>query len=86
MTDRGSSPQRAQQSGPTAAVHEDDGAAANRPAVQSPEKDAGQRLRTPPGPGSRANLRNWRISTRLVSLLTLPVVAATNQGALRIHD
>nr|WP_206322749.1 nitrate- and nitrite sensing domain-containing protein [Streptomyces sp. HNM0575] len=86
MTDRGSTPQRAQQSGPTAAVHEEDGAATNRPAVKSDAKGAEQRLRTPPGPGSRAALRNWRISTRLVSLLALPVVAATTLGALRIQD
>ncbi len=39
-----------------------------------------------PGPGSRVALRNWRISTRLVSLLALPVVAATSLGALRISD
>jgi signal transduction histidine kinase len=31
-------------------------------------------------------LRNWRISTRLVSLLALPVVAATSLGALRISE
>ncbi|WP_415951536.1 nitrate- and nitrite sensing domain-containing protein [Streptomyces sp. KLOTTS4A1] len=41
---------------------------------------------TPPGPGSRLALRNWRISTRLVSLLALPVVAATSLGALRINE
>ncbi|MGW1751235.1 nitrate- and nitrite sensing domain-containing protein [Streptomyces sp. NPDC002092] len=40
----------------------------------------------PSGPGSRVALRNWRISTRLVSLLALPVVAATSLGALRISD
>ncbi|WP_372409884.1 nitrate- and nitrite sensing domain-containing protein [Streptomyces luteireticuli] len=40
----------------------------------------------PSGPGSRIALRNWRISTRLVSLLALPVVAATTLGALRIED
>lgn len=39
-----------------------------------------------PGPGSRIALRNWRISTRLVSLLALPVVAATTLGALRINQ
>ncbi|WP_432253282.1 nitrate- and nitrite sensing domain-containing protein [Streptomyces sp. HNM1019] len=39
----------------------------------------------PSGPGSRMALRNWRISTRLVSLLALPVVAATTLGALRIE-
>ncbi|MFD7815203.1 nitrate- and nitrite sensing domain-containing protein [Streptomyces sp. NPDC059785] len=38
------------------------------------------------GPGSRVALRNWRISTRLVSLLALPVVAATSLGALRINE
>ncbi|MFI1968995.1 histidine kinase [Streptomyces cinnamoneus] len=37
------------------------------------------------GPGSRIALRNWRISTRLVSLLALPVVAATTLGGLRIQ-
>ncbi|MDX6313871.1 MAG: hypothetical protein QOF44_3335 [Streptomyces sp.] len=31
-------------------------------------------------------MRNWRISTRLVSLLALPVVAATSLGALRIQS
>ncbi|WP_241563719.1 hypothetical protein [Streptomyces sp. E1N211] len=40
----------------------------------------------PVGPGSRIALRNWRISTRLVSLLALPVVAATSLGALRIQQ
>jgi signal transduction histidine kinase len=39
-----------------------------------------------PGQGSRAAMRNWRISTRLVSLLALPVVAATTLGAARIQD
>ncbi|MBX9395575.1 nitrate- and nitrite sensing domain-containing protein [Streptomyces sp. TRM72054] len=38
------------------------------------------------GPGPRIALRNWRISTRLVALLTLPVVAATSLGALRISQ
>ncbi|MEU3599467.1 nitrate- and nitrite sensing domain-containing protein [Streptomyces sp. NPDC006798] len=36
--------------------------------------------------GSRLALRNWRISTRLISLLTLPVVAATTLGGLRINE
>ncbi|MFB0618047.1 nitrate- and nitrite sensing domain-containing protein [Streptomyces sp. AGS-58] len=39
-----------------------------------------------PTAGSRLLLRNWRISTRLVSLLALPVVAATSLGALRIDQ
>nr|WP_239589981.1 nitrate- and nitrite sensing domain-containing protein [Streptomyces aureoverticillatus] len=42
--------------------------------------------KTPPGPGPRIALRNWRISTRLVSLLALPVIAATSLGALRINS
>ncbi|MFI0860093.1 nitrate- and nitrite sensing domain-containing protein, partial [Streptomyces smyrnaeus] len=43
---------------------------------------------TPEGPdlGSRVALRNWRISTRLVSLLALPVIAATTLGGMRISS
>ncbi|MFI0736605.1 nitrate- and nitrite sensing domain-containing protein [Streptomyces sp. NPDC021100] len=44
------------------------------------------KAKVPSGPGSRIALRNWRISTRLVSLLALPVVAATTLGALRIDS
>ncbi|WP_420802877.1 nitrate- and nitrite sensing domain-containing protein [Streptomyces murinus] len=40
----------------------------------------------PVSSGSRMALRNWRISTRLVSLLALPVVAATSLGGLRINE
>ncbi|MEW2273840.1 sensor histidine kinase [Streptomyces griseofuscus] len=40
----------------------------------------------PASSGSRMALRNWRISTRLVSLLALPVVAATSLGGLRINE
>ncbi|MDT0322635.1 nitrate- and nitrite sensing domain-containing protein [Streptomyces sp. DSM 44918] len=36
--------------------------------------------------GSRLALRNWRISTRLVSLIALPVVAATILGGFRIQN
>ncbi|MEU3726650.1 nitrate- and nitrite sensing domain-containing protein, partial [Streptomyces sp. NPDC031705] len=42
--------------------------------------------KAPSGPGSRLAMQNWRISTRLVSLLTLPVVAATTLGGFRIND
>ncbi|MGW4513094.1 nitrate- and nitrite sensing domain-containing protein [Streptomyces sp. NPDC004393] len=88
-TDRGSSPQHAQNPGPA-------------PAGSGPERSgrpttpaAGPTAPTPPAPpktktsldpGTRIALRNWRISTRLVSLLALPVVAATSLGALRISD
>ncbi|MCK7627317.1 nitrate- and nitrite sensing domain-containing protein [Streptomyces sp. RS10V-4] len=47
--------------------------------------DGGRPKNGPGGPGSRVALRNWRISTRLVSLLALPVVAATTLGALRVN-
>ncbi|MFE0513361.1 nitrate- and nitrite sensing domain-containing protein [Streptomyces sp. NPDC058964] len=85
-TDRGSSPQHAQN---PATVQSGDGG--ERPgrsgAVVSPSPAPAMRPITGPvGPGSRIALRNWRISTRLVSLLALPVVAATSLGALRISD
>ncbi|MGW0188246.1 nitrate- and nitrite sensing domain-containing protein [Streptomyces sp. NPDC003362] len=54
------------------------GPASPAPAVKPPQG--------PTGPGPRIALRNWRISTRLVALLTLPVVAATSLGALRISQ
>ncbi|GGS83277.1 sensor histidine kinase [Streptomyces violaceus] len=54
------------------------GAASPSPALKPPTG--------PTGPGPRIALRNWRISTRLVSLLALPVVAATSLGALRINQ
>ncbi|MER6624463.1 nitrate- and nitrite sensing domain-containing protein [Streptomyces sp. NPDC000931] len=76
----GSSPQHAQNQGPDAAGNggEGTGAAAPSPASAAPKG--------PTGPGPRIALRNWRISTRLVSLLALPVVAATSLGALRINQ
>ncbi|MGV9993211.1 nitrate- and nitrite sensing domain-containing protein [Streptomyces sp. NPDC003374] len=86
-----SSPQHAQNPGPAASGDGADrsgrpgtaGAAASpgsAPAARPPRHPA------PLGPGSRMALRNWRISTRLVSLLALPVVAATSLGALRINQ
>ncbi|MFI1960752.1 nitrate- and nitrite sensing domain-containing protein [Streptomyces althioticus] len=78
-----SSPQHAQSQGPTPPG----GNGGERPGAPSappagpPASPAG-----PTGPGSRIALRNWRISTRLVSLLALPVVAATSLGALRIQQ
>ncbi|MFF0211845.1 nitrate- and nitrite sensing domain-containing protein [Streptomyces althioticus] len=78
-----SSPQHAQSQGPTPPGGnggERPGAPSAPPATP-PASPAG-----PTGPGSRIALRNWRISTRLVSLLALPVVAATSLGALRIQQ
>ncbi|MFI1739537.1 nitrate- and nitrite sensing domain-containing protein [Streptomyces sioyaensis] len=82
-TDRGSSPQRAQNHASAGATVPTDGGG------QAPGNDAtdGGKPKGPKGasgPGSRIALRNWRISTRLVSLLALPVVAATTLGGMRI--
>ncbi|MER5854915.1 nitrate- and nitrite sensing domain-containing protein [Streptomyces sp900105245] len=89
------SPQHAQNPGPGPSG--DGGERSGRPGASSASasaKPAGPGNNTPKakpaqgptGPGSRVALRNWRISTRLVSLLALPVVAATSLGALRINQ
>ncbi|MFI9428330.1 nitrate- and nitrite sensing domain-containing protein [Streptomyces achromogenes] len=92
-TDRGSTPQHAQGPGPAPA--KDGGGRPGAPALSTPAKTAPAGAPTPTvkpvpggsvGSGSRLHLRNWRISTRLVSLLALPVVAATSLGALRINE
>ncbi|MEU3952241.1 nitrate- and nitrite sensing domain-containing protein [Streptomyces achromogenes] len=91
--DRGSTPQHAQGPGPAPA--KDGGGRPGAPALSTPAKTAPAGAPTPTvkpvpggsvGSGSRLHLRNWRISTRLVSLLALPVVAATSLGALRINE
>ncbi|WP_031013915.1 nitrate- and nitrite sensing domain-containing protein [Streptomyces sp. NRRL F-5727] len=68
----------ARRSGPSAAPGEQNAAA------------RGEKGATPATPenavGPRIALRNWRISTRLVALLTLPVVAATSLGGIRINE
>ncbi|MEV5882887.1 nitrate- and nitrite sensing domain-containing protein [Streptomyces sp. NPDC052020] len=56
------------------------------PSGQTGPAPAAKQPKGPVGPGSRVALRNWRISTRLVSLLALPVVAATSLGAMRISQ
>ncbi|MFJ2441788.1 nitrate- and nitrite sensing domain-containing protein [Streptomyces sp. NPDC087658] len=86
-TDRGSSPQHTQSQGQVPPGEgggrggypgtASGGAATPQPAVS---------VKNPNDPGSRMALRNWRISTRLVALLTLPVVAATTLGGLRINE
>lgn len=86
-TDRGSSPRHTQNQGPAAPG--DSGERVARPGAAAPGGDAPKAPLKPKGPtetGSRIALRNWRISTRLVSLLTLPVVAATTLGGLRISQ
>ncbi|MGW2084534.1 nitrate- and nitrite sensing domain-containing protein [Streptomyces sp. NPDC001880] len=86
-TDRGSSAQHAQNPGPAAAG--DSGDRAQRPgATANDDVDpvSSPKSQGPVSNGSRVALRNWRISTRLVSLLALPVVAATTLGGLRINE
>ncbi|MCI3244512.1 sensor histidine kinase [Streptomyces spinosisporus] len=84
-----SSPQHAQNQGPGPSGDGGDrsgpgaSAASGAPGTATPVVKP---PKGPTGPGSRVALRNWRISTRLVSLLALPVVAATSLGALRISD
>ncbi len=98
-TDRGSSPQHAQnqagqagQTNPSAhgpAASGDSGDRGARPGATPPGGDGAKpplKSKGPTDTGSRIALRNWRISTRLVSLLTLPVVAATALGGLRINE
>ncbi|MFG3309719.1 nitrate- and nitrite sensing domain-containing protein [Streptomyces wuyuanensis] len=82
--DRGPSPQHAQNQGP-AGDSADRGA---RPGAASATAEPADRPKAkgPSDTGSRIALRNWRISTRLVSLLALPVVAATTLGGLRINE
>ncbi|WP_449341877.1 sensor histidine kinase, partial [Streptomyces aurantiogriseus] len=88
-TDRGSSPQHAQNPGPGPSG--DSGERSGRPAASTsanalPPTPTVQPPAGSPSTGSRVALRNWRISTRLVALLTLPVVAATTLGTLRINQ
>ncbi|MFH9434225.1 sensor histidine kinase [Streptomyces rochei] len=84
-----SSPQHAQNPGQAQPSDGKDGA--GRPGQGAASAAAGQQPPAKPakgstGPGPRIALRNWRISTRLVSLLALPVVAATSLGAMRISQ
>ncbi|MFF3917189.1 nitrate- and nitrite sensing domain-containing protein [Streptomyces sp. NPDC001852] len=91
-----SSPQHAQNPGPAPSA--DGGERGGRPGVSASSASSAtgssgpaptpaiKPAKGPSGPGSRMALRNWRISTRLVSLLALPVVAATSLGALRIDQ
>ncbi|MFR9795762.1 nitrate- and nitrite sensing domain-containing protein [Streptomyces sp. MS06] len=85
-TDRGSSPQHAQNQGPAQVGEGGERPGATGSASGPPSGPAAPVVRSKgaTGPGPRIALRNWRISTRLVSLLALPVVAATTLGALRI--
>ncbi|MFI1221954.1 MULTISPECIES: nitrate- and nitrite sensing domain-containing protein [unclassified Streptomyces] len=86
-TDRGSSPQHAQNPGPAGAGDNSDRAQRTGSTTSGgAEPNTAAQPRGPVDTGSRIALRNWRISTRLVSLLALPVVAATSLGGLRINE
>ncbi|MEV2259924.1 nitrate- and nitrite sensing domain-containing protein [Streptomyces anulatus] len=86
-TDRGSSPQHAQNPGPAGAGDNSDRAQRSGSTTSGgAEPNTPAQPRGPVDTGSRIALRNWRISTRLVSLLALPVVAATSLGGLRINE
>ncbi|MFG2893024.1 nitrate- and nitrite sensing domain-containing protein [Streptomyces sp. NPDC048248] len=82
-TDRASSPQRAQGNKPVGGSNVPSGRNSQAPGDGSTESPT-PKLPKGSGPGNRMALRNWRISTRLVSLLALPVVAATTLGGMRI--
>ncbi|MBB1244008.1 nitrate- and nitrite sensing domain-containing protein [Streptomyces durbertensis] len=83
--DRGSAAKRAQEGGTSPVVRDSDEPTEG---VKQDASAAGGKAgpKEPSSTGSRLALRNWRISTRLVSLLALPVVAATTLGAFRIAD
>ncbi|MFD5182890.1 nitrate- and nitrite sensing domain-containing protein [Streptomyces sp. NPDC058372] len=90
-SDRGQSTQHARNTGP--AKGRDKERAGGSPTASTSQDGAAEKAgespakpKAPTGPGSRIALRNWRISTRLVALLTLPVVAATSLGAMRINS
>ncbi|MEU9862255.1 nitrate- and nitrite sensing domain-containing protein [Streptomyces sp. NPDC047971] len=86
-TDRGSSAQHAPNPGKGPAGEGGDASGRSGATTSATESSA-----TAPKPkatnevGPRIALRNWRISTRLVALLTLPVVAATSLGGIRISE
>ncbi|MFE3602341.1 nitrate- and nitrite sensing domain-containing protein [Streptomyces sp. NPDC059142] len=93
-SDRGSSPQHTQNPGPAPSGDQSGGRGARPGPGQTglgaptapPPPQTAPNAKSPTDPGSRIALRNWRISTRLVALLTLPVVAATTLGGLRINE
>ncbi|MEU7292800.1 nitrate- and nitrite sensing domain-containing protein [Streptomyces exfoliatus] len=93
-TDRGPSASHAQNQGQGPSGEGGDGgrrtsaaAASAEPSDTPPKKNKAENAGTAENAaGPRIALRNWRISTRLVALLTLPVVAATTLGGIRISE
>ncbi|MFG2734918.1 nitrate- and nitrite sensing domain-containing protein [Streptomyces harbinensis] len=84
-TQRGSSGGSASGGDPARSAPGSGEAPADRSATQD-DPAAPAESRGPSRAGSRLALRNWRISTRLVSLIALPVMAATVLGGLRIQS
>jgi signal transduction histidine kinase len=74
---------RAHGSEPFRATESSDDAAPERVGEVTAEPSGS---REPSAAGSRLALRNWRISTRLVSLIALPVIAASALGVFRIQE
>ncbi|MER6096855.1 nitrate- and nitrite sensing domain-containing protein [Streptomyces sp. NPDC001728] len=86
-TDRGPSASRTPNQGQGPSDGGDGGGRrANASAAPSEPAEASVKPRAENEVGPRIALRNWRISTRLVALLTLPVVAATTLGGIRISE
>ncbi|WP_137993154.1 sensor histidine kinase [Streptomyces vilmorinianum] len=87
-TDRGSSAQHAQNPGQGPAGEGGDSSARKGAAAAAADASApaAKKGKAENEVGPRIALRNWRISTRLVALLTLPVVAATSLGGIRISE
>ncbi|MFD9033842.1 nitrate- and nitrite sensing domain-containing protein [Streptomyces sp. NPDC059567] len=86
-TDRGSSAQHAPNPGKGPAG--EGGEASGRSGATTSATESATTAKKPKAEnevGPRIALRNWRISTRLVALLTLPVVAATSLGGIRISE
>ncbi|MFB7591433.1 nitrate- and nitrite sensing domain-containing protein [Streptomyces sp. NPDC056169] len=87
-TDRGPSASHTpnQGQGPTGDGGEGRRTSAKAAPTESAAAPATPKTRSENEVGPRIALRNWRISTRLVALLTLPVVAATSLGGIRISE
>ncbi|QES08578.1 HAMP domain-containing protein [Streptomyces venezuelae] len=86
-TDRGPSASHTPNQGQGPSGDGGDGGRRTSAAAASAEpSEAPPKARAENEVGPRIALRNWRISTRLVALLTLPVVAATTLGGIRISE
>ncbi|WP_329283429.1 sensor histidine kinase [Streptomyces sp. NBC_00691] len=86
-TDRGPSASHTPNQGKGPSGEGGDGGRRTSAAAAAAEpSDAPPKVRAENEVGPRIALRNWRISTRLVALLTLPVVAATTLGGIRISE